>query len=292
MDSVSKAFSKTVGVAIRSGGLHPVAGGCINRCFLVETEDDRRLFVKSNQHLLEGLFEAEAFGLRAMDAAGAVRVPKVIGVGSEGDLQILVLEAIPLRPGSASDHAELGRQLAAMHRQTGPGFGFEMDNYIGELPQANLPWSARWPEFYRDLRLLPQLRRAAERGLETDAFEPLLNNLDQFFRDYAPRPALLHGDLWGGNADAALDGGPVIYDPACYYGDREADLAMTELFGGFQRSFYEAYEQAYPVDSGYPMRRDLYNLYHILNHYNHFGGAYGEQSLQMAHGLRRKVGWV
>ncbi len=173
------------------------------------------------------------------------------------------------------DWAALGRMLATLHRQSGPRFGWHRDNWIGRSPQANA-WADDWNEFWWTRRLEPQLRRA---GLAADFLRNAL-------RDHRPAPSLLHGDLWSGNA-GFIDEGPVLFDPAVYYGDREADLAMTELFGGFAPDFYAAYKAAFPLDAGYEQRKPLYNLYHLLNHLNLFGGGYRAQ-VEATLGLLRR----
>jgi fructosamine-3-kinase len=214
------------------------------------------------------MFEAEADGLAALRAAG-MRVPVVYSVGVSEKESFIELERLELsgRP----DWPGLARMLAALHRHTGPRFGWARDNWIGLSPQKNA-WSDDWVGFYRDFRLIPQLEKA---GLMNEAL-PLLQRLSLFFQDHAPAPSLLHGDLWSGNVGFTRDG-PVMYDPAVYYGDREADLAMTGLFGGFPREFYQAYENEFPSDLGYQTRKHLYNLYHLLNHLNLFGSGYGAQ---------------
>jgi fructosamine-3-kinase len=190
------------------------------------------------------------------------------------------MEHLPL--GGRADWPAMGRMLATLHRHTGERFGWERDNWIGLAPQKN-GWSDDWIGFFRDCRLAPQLARAA---LEREA-QPLIAVLPSFFDGYLPQPSLLHGDLWSGNAGFLRDGSPVIFDPAVYYGDREADLAMTELFGGFPPAFYAAYREAWPLDSGYEQRRDLYNLYHVLNHANLFGGGYVAQARRLIAALAK-----
>src|SRR6185503_6794480 len=196
-------------------------------------------------------------GLRAL--AAVVRVPRVLDHGAD----FILLESLEFR--RDGDWGALGRMLARLHRETGPRFGWHRDNWIGRSPQAN-GWMDDWNEFWWSRRLAPQLARA---GLRT-AF------LKDALKDHRPAPSLLHGDLWSGNA-GFIDDGPVVFDPAVYYGDRETDLAMTELFGGFAPEFYAAYEDELPLDEGYAWRKHLYNLYHLLNHLNLFGGAYREQ---------------
>jgi protein-ribulosamine 3-kinase len=203
-----------------------------------------------------------------------VRVPQPFAHGLRDGEAFIEME--PLALGGPPDWPALGRMLAALHRHTGERYGWEHDNWIGLSPQPN-GWRDDWVAFYRDCRLTPQLARA-KLLREADA---LLAGLAAFFKGYRPEASLLHGDLWSGNAGFLADGSPVIFDPAVYYGDREADLAMTELFGGFSAAFYTAYREAWPLDAGYERRRDLYNLYHVLNHANLFGGSYRAQALSL-----------
>lgn len=283
-----QAMEQAAGLSLFREKAVPMSGGCINRCFRVAGRDGTGYFLKLNRNAPEGMFAAEAAGLRALAATQTVRVPAVVAHGVEEGTQFLLLEALRLGGAPRGCGAELGRQLAALHRHEGPDFGFDYDNFIGRLPQRNLPWLVDWMTFFREHRLLPQFRWAEERGLRIGGQAGLLERLGDFFEGHSPPPSLLHGDLWGGNIDADENGYPVLFDPACYFGDREADLAMTELFGGPGRAFYEAYREAYPLDPGYERRRNLYNLYHILNHYNHFGGGYGAQAVSMVEAL---VAW-
>lgn len=248
-----------------------LGGGCIN--------DAHRLddcFVKLNAATELTMFEAEATALEELAASATVRVPRAICHGAIDESAYLVLEYLPLRPLSGKAAATLGRQLAALHQQPRAHFGWQRDNTIGSTPQPN-PATGDWPAFWRDQRLGHQLALAAANGyggrLQRRG-ERLLDSLARLLTGHDPRPALLHGDLWGGNAAMTADGQPVLFDPASYYGDREADIAMTELFGGFGGSFQSAYREAFPLDEGYPQRRELYNLYHVLNHLNLFGGGY------------------
>ena len=211
------------------------------------------------------MFEAEAEGLAALRAAG-IRAPEPFLAGLRENEAFIEMQYLELD--GRADWAALARMLATLHRSTGPRFGWEKENWIGLSPQKN-GWSEDWIGFYRDHRLIPQLARA---NLMKDS-ESLLKNLDAFFENHDPVPSLLHGDLWSGNVGFTR-AGPVIFDPAVYYGDREADLAMTELFGGFPAAFYAAYHAAWPLDSGCDVRKHLYNLYHLLNHLNLFGSGY------------------
>ncbi len=214
------------------------------------------------------MYAAEAEGLAALRAAG-VRAPEPYAHGVRGADAYLEMERLDL--GAAADWPAMARMLATLHRSAAQRFGWGSDNWIGLSPQKNA-WSGEWIAFYRDFRLIPQLERA---GLARDALQ-ILQNLKNFFAQYEPIPSLLHGDLWSGNAGFTPQG-PVLFDPAVYYGDREADLAMTELFGGFPREFYSSYEELFPLHPGYQTRRHLYNLYHLLNHLNLFGGGYLSQ---------------
>jgi protein-ribulosamine 3-kinase len=259
-----------------------VGGGCINRCYRLQSSSSE-FFVKLNAAQALPMFEAEAAALQEIATTATVRVPRPICTGSDRDRAWIVLEYLPLVPTAHDAMARLGQQLAGLHRVTGTHYGWTRDNTIGSTPQVNTP-TADWVEFLRRHRLGFQLELAAHNG-HGDALQragaDLLARLPEFFTDYRPAASLLHGDLWGGNASATVDGEPVIFDPAVYYGDREADVAMTELFGGFPRAFYAAYEAHWPLDPGYRRRRDLYNLYHVLNHLNLFGGGYRAQAQSM-----------
>jgi protein-ribulosamine 3-kinase len=255
------------------------SGGDISAAWVV-SGSSARYFVKTNDAARSTMFEAEAAGLEALRGAGAMRVPKPICHGSDHEASWIVLEHVVLRPRSGATDAALGTQLAALHRCPSERYGWHRDNAIGSTPQINTG-SNDWPAFWRDQRLAYQLGLARKMGyggkLQSQG-EKLLEAVPRFFAGYTPPPSLLHGDLWSGNAAADEFDAPVIFDPAVYYGDREADIAMTELFGGYSPSFYAAYRQTWPLDSGYAVRRTLYNLYHVLNHLNLFGGGYLRQA--------------
>lgn len=255
-------------------------GGCINRAYRV-TDGGQSWFVKINRASRADMFAAEADGLRAL-AQGPLRVPQVVCSGETTEQSFLVLEWLAFQAGTRRDFAKLGEQLARLHALAGPRYGWVRDNYIGSTPQINAADDS-WPRFFGAARLAPQLalaRKPGHAGLRAKG-EKLLQALPRLLGGHAPRPALLHGDLWTGNAAFLAGGTPVIFDPAAYYGDREADLAMTELFGGFPEDFYAAYRAHSPVDSGYRVRKTLYNLYHVINHANLFGGAYAVQAETM-----------
>jgi len=250
----------------------------------------RTCFVKTAATPHAALLDAERAGLTALGDTFTVRVPRVLGHGDVGGTRWLMLEWLDLRPLDAASARRLGRDLAALHAAPawrgphGERYGFAADNFIGATPQAN-GWSDEWIALWREQRLRPQLDRAASRrrgaALQRQG-ERVLERLDTLLRDHVPEPSLLHGDLWAGNAGALPDGTPVVFDPAVYVGDREADLAMTELFGGFGAPFARAYRAALPPAPGYEMRRDLYNLYHLLNHLNLFGDSYLAQCERLA----------
>jgi protein-ribulosamine 3-kinase len=227
---------------------------------LREGQAEMRRFLKQGAPERADAFAAEAEGLEALRPH--IRVPRVLDRGVRSGRAFIALEHLALQ--ASGDHAALGRMLAELHRQTAPRFGWERDNYIGLSPQKN-GWCDDWGRFWRERRMRPQLERA---GLRAD-----LEKLDGLLESHHPAASLLHGDLWSGNAGFTKEG-PVVFDPAVYYGDRETDLAMTELFGGFPPEFYAAYEKEWPLDKGYARRKHLYNLYHLLNHLNLFGGGY------------------
>ena len=263
-----------------------VGGGCINRTVLLEGSD-QRYFIKLNQSSQLDMFLAEEAGLDAIARTQTLRSPAVITHGTHGDTAYLVLEYIALGRSDTTTLQKLGEGLAALHRTSAPRFGWYRNNVIGSTPQINTE-TVDWLAFLGEHRIGYQLELAFQNGFAMEAAGPaeqLLSRLADLFPSYSPTPALLHGDLWGGNFGADSAGSPVLFDPAVYFGDREADIAMTELFGGFGRPFYDAYNGAWPLDPGYTVRKTLYNLYHVLNHFNLFGGGYGAQARAMIHQL-------
>lgn len=260
----------------------PLAGGDINAAYRLQAENIS-FFVKLNTPEQLAMFEAESFGLQALAQTQAIRVPKFIVCGKTADHAFLVLEYIALNNLNTRSEQLLGQQLAQLHLQKQAYFGWHRDNTIGSTTQVNGQYHD-WITFWQEQRLRHQLTLAASKGyggrLQTQG-EKLCSDLKPLFSCYQPKPALVHGDLWGGNVATDEQDNPVIYDPACYFGDRETDLAMTELFGGFSPAFYQAYQAVYPLDSGYASRKTLYNLYHILNHLNLFGRSYLHQAENM-----------
>jgi protein-ribulosamine 3-kinase len=277
---LSAAIGRATGEAFTATDSRGVAGGDISEAFRL-SDGARTFFVKVQPAARLAMFEAEAEGLAALQAAQAITVPRVICQGVAAGRAFLVLEHLPFV--SQGDASRLGRLLAQQHRISAPRFGWTRDNWIGATPQVN-DWADVWVDFWREHRLGFQLQRAAANGyggaLQRDGAS-LLASLPAFFVDYRPVPSLLHGDLWGGNHAYLSDGTPVVFDPAVYFGDRECDLAMTELFGGFAPAFHAAYREVWPLDAGYTVRKTLYNLYHILNHANLFGGGYAAQAARM-----------
>ncbi len=262
------------------------SGGSINSAYKLQG-DEISYFVKLNRGALLPMFEAELEGLEEMAESQTIRVPRGIACGTYDGESFLILEHIDLGSGGSESDRLLGLQLAQLHRTKKKYFGWRRDNTIGSTPQVNNA-SGNWIEFWRDHRIGFQLQLAERNGFGSKiqkSGERLCDSLDAFFSSHQPEPSLLHGDLWAGNAAVDDLGQPVIFDPACYYGDREADLAMTELFGGFGADFYAAYDEAYPLDPGYKTRKKLYNLYHILNHANLFGGGYLGQAERITEGL-------
>jgi len=254
-------------------------GGCIHRCYVLEGAG-KRFFAKINCNSQSDNFAAETDGLEALAAAGA-RVPAPLCHGETGTEAFLVLEHLDLR--GKGDYAALGRELARLHSSHGEDYGWHRNNYIGKTPQLNRR-SHSWGEFWSQSRMAPQLELARENGLGGSLIrkgEQLAASLPKLLAGHAPAASLLHGDLWSGNTGFLADGTPVLFDPAVYLGDREADLAMTELFGGYPEVFYSAYGEAAPLDEGYSLRKTLYNLYHVLNHANLFGGGYAAQAERM-----------
>ncbi len=287
---IAALVSTATGQAFNINTIRPIGGGCINSAYLLEGQGVR-YFLKLNRAEELEMFRAESEGLEEMESSGAIRVPHPVCSGTVDGMAYLVMEYIDFGSAHSDSAQRLGRQLAAMHRYSREQFGWHRDNTIGSTPQPN-DLLENWIDFYRERRLLFQVelavRRGASRALELKA-DRLATALGLFFDGYRPVASLLHGDLWSGNYALDSKGAPVLFDPAVYFGDREADLAMTELFGGFSSEFYAAYCEAWPLDEGYGRRKTLYNLYHILNHYNLFGGGYLSQAEGMLDQLLSEI---
>ena len=283
-ETIGADITAATGQQAELSGQESTGGGCINQTLRVRYGAGS-YFVKLNSASRADMFAAEALGLRELQDSHTLRVPEALCWGDDGESAYLVLEDLEL--GGRGDLAALGEGLAAMHRVTRERFGWDTDNTIGSTVQINT-CEHNWVDFWRTQRLQFQLELAAQNGhggrLQSQG-EKLLDAFPALFADYSPPASLLHGDLWSGNYAFNRSGEPVIYDPAVYYGDREADLAMTELFGGFGADFYATYRANYPLDAGYGVRKTLYNLYHILNHLNIFGEGYRSQAYRMMDAL-------
>jgi len=288
LDSIHCGISAALGEHLNLEWVRDLPGGDINRAALIRS-GATNWFLKYHHSAPDGMFAAEAQALTEIAATACIRVPSPIAHGRHGDISWLALEYLELT--QAGPAAQLGEQLAALHRITSNQHGWTRDNYIGSTAQCNTKCND-WVEFWREYRLKPQFELAQAGGYGGHLLhkgEQLLEVIDQLLDGHQPVASLLHGDLWAGNKAYNADGQPVIFDPASYYGDRETDIAMTELFGGFEPDFYAAYQAHFPMAGGYRQRRDLYNLYHMLNHLNLFGGGYKSRCENMIEVLLAQV---
>lgn len=260
----------------------PVGGGCISNACRVKSSGGT-FFLKWSSDQAGQTFEAEAAGLKALrEAASPLHIPEVLAArnGSGGaEPGFILMDWIDEGPKGRDFWPALGAGLAVLHRTSDSSFGFAVDNFIGRIEQVNAP-SEVWPRFFLKNRLEFQRDLARRIGGWSKAWDAGFDRLAERLPDILPDqpvPSLVHGDLWNGNVIATAAGAPTLIDPATHYAHREVDLAMSELFGGFPPSFYRAYREAWPLDAGYEERRDIYNLYHLINHLNHFGSAYAGQ---------------
>jgi fructosamine-3-kinase len=274
---IADALSSMHGAPVQIRSARSAGGGCINQTALIETSAGT-YFAKWNDAPPRALFEREALGLAALARSCDLCVPDVVAVGAG----FIILELLEPGPRSRDFEERLGRGLAALHRTTRPTFGFDADTYCGTTLQPN-PATLSWIEFYRDHRLGHQLGLLRESGLlgpkEAALFDRLLARLGDHLDDGEP-PALIHGDLWSGNVFES-DAGPALIDPACAYANREAELGMMTLFGGFGPRVYDAYEEDFPLREGWRERNPLYRLYHVANHANLFGGSYVAETMRI-----------
>ncbi|MEN9520166.1 MAG: hypothetical protein RLZZ381_2754 [Cyanobacteriota bacterium] len=274
---IAQAISRETEQEFAIANTKSVSGGCINQGYRVSSED-RTYFVKLNNVAQVDMFAAEALGLKQMYATQTITVPQPICWGTAANSSYLVLQWLDLGGGSNQSWTEMGRQLAAMHRVgSSKDFGWSRNNTIGSTPQINT-WMDNWADFFAQQRIGYQLKLAKRRGGNFPEQNRVVDAVREKLAEWQPQASLVHGDLWSGNAAISSDGAPIILDPATYYGDRETDLAMTELFGGFPTAFYQGYNQTWSLDSGYRHRKSIYNLYHVLNHFNLFGGGYASQA--------------
>ena len=275
-DALQREIETRLDVTIES--VAAVGGGCIANACRVET-GGRPLFLKYGDEAVARTFPGEAAGLEALAAADSpLTVPSVLDTAPASDDRpgFLVMEWVHSGRKGRRFWTTFGEGLVALHRHTADAYGFEQDNCIGQSPQPN-EWMDRWPSFFQEQRLEPQVRMAREGGRWRDAWTAPLDRLYRRLPEIlppTPEASVLHGDLWNGNYMVTATGDPVLIDPATYYGHREADLAMTELFGGYDDRFYEAYRSTWGLAPDYETRKKVYNLYHLLNHLNLFGGGY------------------
>ena len=261
-----------------------VSGGCISDAKIINTETGKHFFLKSNNNNPSKMFLNEANGLKELEKSNTIRVPKVISAADD----YILLEVISSSSKSKHFFEDFGRNFAEIHKHTNEQYGFYENNYIGSLPQINIPENMElydWPSFYFNKRLKFQINLAENNGYLTDelssAFSKLENKIESILSNNNEKPALLHGDLWSGNFIIDENGSACLIDPAVYYGNREADLAMTKLFGGFDNIFYSAYNEYFPLPEGCNYRENIYKLYHVLNHLNLFGQSYYHQALNL-----------
>lgn len=286
-NQIADQISQSTGQRFTPTHRRSVGGGSINQAYAI-SEGERVYFVKLQASQL-AMFEAEALGLEQIAASQTIAVPAPICWGTVNQSAYIVLEWLDLGHGESRAWAAMGQNLAAMHRVTHDrGFGWERDNTIGATPQINT-WNPNWVDFFTEHRLGYQFRLAKQRGGRFPDQDRLLAATPQILAGHHPQSALVHGDLWTGNAAVTNQGKPVILDPAVYFGDREVDLAMSQLFGSFPTDFYQAYSAAFPLEPGYLQRKTLYNLYHVLNHFNLFGSSYEHQANHMIADLLRAV---
>lgn len=279
--TVAQQISKITDAVFTIRAVHPL-GRPSTHATAILTDLNRRFFVKYGPVDQIDMFRAEALGLSELATSHTIAVAQPICWGTNQEHAYLVLEYLVLTPRGIREDLAFGRDLAALHTQRAPYFGWHISNTIGATTQINTA-NTHWAPFWRDCRLAYQLDLAHKQGHSGRIQEMghrLLEVIPTFFTDYVPTPAPVHGDLWAGNC-ASANGRAIVFDPAVYYGDPETDIAMTELFGGFSPAFYDAYHEARPLDSGYTVRKTLYNLYHVLNHLNLMGGGYLHQAEQM-----------
>lgn len=275
--AISQQLSDTLMFTFQIRERSQIMGGDISECYMI-SDGEQRYFVKVNEKKFLPIFEAEADSLRELKLSATVSVPETVLVGQSKDNAFLILNYIATKPlDNAQRSFDFGVRLARLH-QWGEQkeYGFDNDNYIGATVQPNA-WMKKWSRFFAEQRIGWQLQLLNEKGISFGNISNIVDDINQLLSNHNPKPSLLHGDLWHGNvANTAF--GPICFDPACYWGDRECDIAMTELFQGFEPEFYKGYESITPLELGYQYRKKLYNFYHILNHCNLFGGHYLDEA--------------
>lgn len=268
-------------------GSKNLSGGCISDAYMLTTIEGKNLFLKFNDNMPDDFFVKEANGLLELSKPGSIIIPQVI----MSERNFIVTGFIKQGNPHKNFFREFGFQFAELHKTTSDSFGFYEDNFIGSTVQLNIPDENQkkdWINFYFDKRLLFQLRLAEKNGYADSelrsSFIQLEKRMNSILGGADEKPSLLHGDLWSGNFMTNEEGKACLIDPAVYYGNREADLAMTKLFGGFTTDFYSSYNETYPLTEDYHYRENIYKLYHVLNHLNLFGGSYYYQAVNLIRG--------
>lgn len=275
---IEQTISNDTGRAFNIDEKHTVSGGDINLCYqLIDNRRHQKYFVKINDKTQLANFEAEAYSLNHIAKEESLSCPDVVTLGTTLDKSFLVLEYLPLITGTSSHWFTLGEQLAYLHKTSVHGqFGWPHENFIGLNIQQNA-WSSNWRTFFTEQRIGWQLQLLHEKSINLGDITHICEHCHQLLLHHNATPSLVHGDLWRGNI-GFTKAGPIVFDPASYYADREVDIAMTELFGRFPIEFYQGYQSIEPLSDGYEQRKLVYNFYHILNHANAFAGIYLEQA--------------
>ncbi len=270
----------------------PIGGGCIHKAWCIHFQNGKRVFAKSNHIDNINMFKFEReclLVLKRFADKSYICVPEPLDLLIYGNKSILLLEWIELQQ---TQQNLLGQGLALLHKSSSECskkiFGWEAEGFIGSNTQIK-GWQSNWGKFFVNYRLKPQLLKAQAWGLRVDDYEDVLTYLSSYLNDHHPRVSIVHGDLWSGNCGSTTNGLGSLFDPASYWADREVDISMTKLFGGFNEEFYKGYEEVWPLDKFSKDRTEIYNLYHLLNHANMFGGYYKENSLKILKDLRCRV---
>ena len=279
---LKKKIEEVIGTEIIA--INSVSGGCISNACRLDTKTGLNYFLKYNDHTSNDMFLKEANGLKELAKTGTIRVPQVI----LAERTYILLEYVESNRPTKNFFEEFGRKFAEMHKYNSGTFGFFEDNYIGSTDQKNIASEiekTNWIEFYWNKRILFQYKLAEKNGYAASELKLGIKELEAKISEILfgseEAPSLLHGDLWGGNYMSDENGNACLIDPAVYYGHREADLAMTKLFGGFDRKFYSSYNEAFPLKDGSQYRENIYKLYHVLNHLNLFGRGYYSQAVSL-----------
>jgi len=282
MQNFTEKIEKEIFQKIKS--ITPLGGGCIGNAVKIITENNSAYFVKQYEN--SKIHHVESNGLNELRTANSIRVPRVVKVTDD----FLILEFIESVAPNADFSEKFGYQLAQLHKCTSSQFGYFEDNFIGSTDQINVPQNDNWIEFYLENRLIYQFRFAEKNGFSTtelkEGMKLIEENIESILNGGEEPPTLIHGDLWGGNYIVDQRGNPCLIDPAVYYGHREAELAMTKLFGGFDSKFYDSYKEEYPLSEGWEYRENIYKLYHILNHLNLFGMSYYNQACNLIYSYK------